>query len=56
MLSDPRYPGPTLKSLQLLQRERFRKEILSPETMGRMIEEGVMASTRDAAAAERAQS
>jgi mediator of RNA polymerase II transcription subunit 31 len=33
------YPGPTLKALQLLQQERFRKDILSPETVGRMVEE-----------------
>ena len=25
------YPGPTLKALELLQQERFRQEILSPE-------------------------
>ncbi|KAI9817624.1 MAG: hypothetical protein M1832_004628 [Thelocarpon impressellum] len=39
------YPGPTLKSLELLQQERFRQDILSPDTMSRMIEEGVKAST-----------
>ena len=27
------YPGPTLKALELLQQERFRAEILSPEVM-----------------------
>ncbi|KAI9812151.1 MAG: hypothetical protein M1827_004817 [Pycnora praestabilis] len=38
------YPGPTLKTLQLLQQEQFRKDILSPDTVGRMIEEGLRAS------------
>ena len=28
------YPGPTLKALELLQQERFRLEILSPEVAG----------------------
>ena len=32
------YPGPTLKALELLQQERFREEMLSPEIMGRLIE------------------
>ena len=35
------YPGPTLKNLELLQQERFRTDILSPETVGRLIEEGI---------------
>jgi len=34
------YPGPTLKSLELLQQERFRTDILSPETVARMVDEG----------------
>jgi len=34
------YPGPTLKNLELLQQERFRTDILSPETMARMMDEG----------------
>ena len=38
------YPGPTLKALELLQEERFRTEILSPEIVGRMMREGVEAS------------
>jgi mediator of RNA polymerase II transcription subunit 31 len=37
------YPGSTLRALQLLQQEAFRKEILMPETVARMIEEGVKA-------------
>jgi mediator of RNA polymerase II transcription subunit 31 len=38
------YPGPTLKNLELLQNERFRKEVLSPEVVGRLGEEGVRAA------------
>ncbi|MCJ1301501.1 suppressor of hpr1 [Hypocenomyce scalaris] len=38
------YPGPTLKALELLQQERFRADVLSPETVGRLVEAGVMAS------------
>ncbi|EKD12296.1 putative Mediator of RNA polymerase II transcription subunit 31 [Drepanopeziza brunnea f. sp. 'multigermtubi' MB_m1] len=34
------YPGPTLKNLELLQQEQFRKDILSPETVARLFEEG----------------
>ncbi|KAH0542881.1 suppressor of hpr1 [Glutinoglossum americanum] len=33
------YPGPTLKALQLLQQEKFRQDILSPEIVARMVEE-----------------
>ena len=32
------YPGPTLKALELLQQEGFRKDILMPETVQRMIQ------------------
>ncbi|CZT17144.1 related to Mediator of RNA polymerase II transcription subunit 31 [Ramularia collo-cygni] len=39
------YPGPTLRALELLQEERFRKDILIPEVMSRMVEEGFRAST-----------
>ena len=28
------YPGPTIRALELLQEERFRTEILSPEVVG----------------------
>ncbi|MCJ1265765.1 hypothetical protein MMC22_005645 [Lobaria immixta] len=38
------YPGPTLKALELLQQERFRQDILSPDTVGRLAEGGVLAS------------
>jgi len=34
------YPGPTLRNLELLQQERFRSDILSLETVWRMVEEG----------------
>lgn len=30
------YPGPTLNHLRLLQEERFRREIISPETVMRL--------------------
>ncbi|PPJ56107.1 hypothetical protein CBER1_02046 [Cercospora berteroae] len=39
------YPGPTLRALELLQEERFRKDILSPEVAGRLFHEGMEAST-----------
>ncbi|TIA80626.1 hypothetical protein D6C76_03078 [Aureobasidium pullulans] len=38
------YPGPTIRALELLQQERFRKDILIPETVARMAEEGLQAS------------
>lgn len=38
------YPTATLKALELLQQEKFRKAILSPETVARMIEGGVRAT------------
>ena len=38
------YPGPTLRALELLQVERFRAEVLSPEIVGRLMEEGIRAS------------
>lgn len=34
------YPGPTLKNLELLQNERFRREILSPDVVAALVEEG----------------
>lgn len=34
------YPGPTLKHLELLQTERFRREILSPDVVAALVEEG----------------
>ena len=38
------YPGPTLKNLELLQQERFRQEIISPELVNAMVQEGLRAS------------
>ncbi|OBT68435.1 hypothetical protein VE03_02867 [Pseudogymnoascus sp. 23342-1-I1] len=35
------YPGPTLKNLELLQNERFRRDILSPDVVGQLVVEGV---------------
>jgi len=35
------YPGPTLRNLELLQQEQFRLDILSPEVVGRLMEEGI---------------
>jgi hypothetical protein len=34
------YPGPTLKNLELLQNERFRREVLSPDVVARLFAEG----------------
>ncbi|RDL41079.1 uncharacterized protein BP5553_01058 [Venustampulla echinocandica] len=34
------YPGPTLKNLELLQQERFRADILSPDVVARLMDEG----------------
>ncbi|KAK4988423.1 Mediator of RNA polymerase II transcription subunit 31 [Elasticomyces elasticus] len=42
----PRYPGPTLRALDLLQQDRFRKAILMPETLQRMINEGFRAGAQ----------
>ena len=38
------YPGPTLRALELLQHERFRQDILSPETVAKMAEGMVISS------------
>jgi mediator of RNA polymerase II transcription subunit 31 len=35
------YPGPTLKNLELLQNERFRRDVLSPDVVGQLAVEGV---------------
>ncbi|KAK3191143.1 Mediator of RNA polymerase II transcription subunit 31 [Lecanicillium sp. MT-2017a] len=35
------YPGPTLRHLELLQQERFRQEIISPDLVQRLIEDGM---------------
>ncbi|KAI4210736.1 MAG: hypothetical protein LQ351_006411 [Letrouitia transgressa] len=41
------YPGPTLKALELLQQERFRRDILSPDVVKRLVEETVVASVKN---------
>ncbi|KAF4629269.1 hypothetical protein G7Y89_g8879 [Cudoniella acicularis] len=38
------YPGPTLKNLELLQQEKFRADILSPDVTTRLMEEGAKAA------------
>ena len=38
------YPGPTIRALELLQVQRFRTEILSPEVVGRLMQEEVSGS------------
>lgn len=38
------YPGPTLKHLELLQQERFRHDIMSPDLANRLIENGMKAA------------
>jgi mediator of RNA polymerase II transcription subunit 31 len=38
------YPGPTLKHLELLQQERFRLDIISPELVQVLAAEGMKAS------------
>ncbi|KAI4252748.1 MAG: hypothetical protein LQ352_004104 [Teloschistes flavicans] len=40
------YPAPTLKALELLQQERFRQDILSPDVIARLAEETVLASIK----------
>lgn len=38
------YPGPTLKHLELLQQERFRTEIISPDLVQMLAGEGLKGS------------
>ncbi|ETS00138.1 hypothetical protein MKX07_004183 [Trichoderma sp. CBMAI-0711] len=40
------YPGPTLRHLELLQRERFRQDIMSPDLVQRLVEEEMKASVQ----------
>ncbi|KAL7947223.1 mediator of RNA polymerase II transcription subunit 31 [Trichoderma barbatum] len=40
------YPGPTLRHLQLLQRERFRQDIMSPDLVQRLVEDEMKASVQ----------
>ena len=45
LMVPPRYPGPTLRALELLQQEQFRKDILSPALVDAMVREGFEAAT-----------
>lgn len=38
------YPGPTLRHLELLQQERFRQDIISPDLVQKLMEEEMKAS------------
>ncbi|EJT70721.1 hypothetical protein GGTG_11744 [Gaeumannomyces tritici R3-111a-1] len=38
------YPGPTLRNLELLQQERFRQDIISPDLVHGMIQGGMRAA------------
>ncbi|KAG5981070.1 hypothetical protein E4U54_006685, partial [Claviceps lovelessii] len=38
------HPGPTLKHLELLQQERFRHDIMSPDLVQRLVEEEMRAA------------
>lgn len=38
------YPGPTLRHLELLQQERFRQDIISPDLVQRLVEEEMRAA------------
>nr|OQO24440.1 hypothetical protein B0A51_10159 [Rachicladosporium sp. CCFEE 5018] len=38
------YPGPTLKNLELLQHEDFRRDLLNPGLIERMVNEGIAAA------------
>jgi mediator of RNA polymerase II transcription subunit 31 len=41
----PRYPGPTLRALELIPQEAFRRDIISPEAVARMMQEGIEAAS-----------
>lgn len=41
------HPGPTLRALELLQQERFRKEILNPNLLNLMTVEGLKHAVPD---------
>ena len=38
------YPGPTLKALELLGQERFRRDVLMPDTVAMLVEGGMRAA------------
>ncbi|KAK5991044.1 Mediator of RNA polymerase II transcription subunit 31 [Cladobotryum mycophilum] len=40
------YPGPTLRHLELLQKERFRQDIMSPDLVQMLVEEEMKAAVQ----------
>ncbi|KAK7455524.1 RNA polymerase II transcription subunit 31 mediator [Colletotrichum acutatum] len=38
------YPGPTLKHLELLQQEQFRQDVISPDLVQRLMDDGMRAA------------
>lgn len=40
------HPGPTLRHLELLQHERFRQDVMSPNLVQRLVEEEMRASVQ----------
>ncbi|KAL9941649.1 hypothetical protein ACHAQF_009192 [Verticillium nonalfalfae] len=38
------YPGPTLKHLELLQQPQFRQDIISPDLVQRLVDDGMRAA------------
>lgn len=40
-----RYPGPTLRALELLQQEQFRKDAVNPQLIDEMVRQGFEAMT-----------
>ncbi|KAI7623241.1 hypothetical protein KC343_g3511 [Hortaea werneckii] len=42
---EPRYPGPTLRMLDLLQQDQFRKDAISPALIDDLVRTGFEAST-----------
>lgn len=38
------YPGPTLRHLELLQQEKFRQDIMSPDLVQRLVEDEMKAA------------
>ncbi|WYZ39473.1 hypothetical protein EsH8_III_001387 [Colletotrichum jinshuiense] len=38
------YPGPTLKHLELLQQEQFRQDVISPDLVQRLVDDGMRAA------------
>jgi mediator of RNA polymerase II transcription subunit 31 len=41
------HPGPTLRALELLQQERFRQQILTPDLLNVMLMEGIRNAVPD---------